>query len=65
MSIVCLLDNDEAGRKGMEKIQEQCSKMYRLYFTNIDENDIGDMKIDKVTSDIKPLITQVEGIYNG
>ena len=65
MSIVCLLDNDEAGRKGMEKIQEQCSKMYRLYFPNIDENDIGDMKIDKVTSDIKPLITQVEGIYNG
>ena len=49
----------------MEKIQEQCSKMYRLYFPNIDVNDIGDMKIDKVTSDIKPLITKVEGVYNG
>ena len=65
MSIVCLLDNDEAGQKGMQKIQDQCSKMYRLYFPNIDTNDIGDMQIDKVTSDIKPLITKVEGVYNG
>lgn len=65
MSIVCLLDNDEAGQKGMKKIQEQCSKMYRLYFPNIDTNDIGDMKVDKVTSDIKPLITKVEGVYHG
>ena len=65
MSIVCLLDNDEAGQKGMKKIQEQCSKMYRLYFPNIDTNDIGDMKVDKVTSDIKPLITTVEGVYHG
>ena len=49
----------------IEKIQEQCSKMYRLYFPNIDTNDIGDMQVDKVTSDIKPLITKVEGVYNG
>ena len=39
-SIVCLLDNDEAGVKGAKKIYEQCSKMYRLYFPKFNANDI-------------------------
>ena len=64
-SIVCLLDNDEAGVKGAKKIYEQCSKMYRLYFPKFNANDIGDMNVDNVTSDIKPLITQLGEVYNG
>ena len=59
-SIISLLDNDEAGIQGAKKIYEQCSKMYRLYFPKIRSNDIGDMNIDAVTSDIKPLISQIE-----
>ena len=64
-SIVCLLDNDEAGVKGAKKIYEQCSKMYRLYFRKFNDNDIGDMNVDNVASDIKPLITQLGEVYNG
>ena len=64
-SIVCLLDNDEAGIKGAKKIYEECSQMYRLYFPKFNSNDIADMNIDIVTSDIKPLISQIGEIYNG
>jgi len=63
LSIVCLLDNDEAGFKGAEKIKEMCGKMYRLYFPTLETNDVGDMHIDKVTSDIGPLISQIQGVY--
>ena len=64
-SIVCLLDNDEAGTKGAKKIYEQCSKMYRVYFPKFKENDIGDMGVDVVTNDIKPLISKIGETYYG
>ena len=63
LSIVCLLDNDEAGVKGAEKIRELCSKMYRIYFPSLETNDIAEMGIDKVTEDIKPLISKIQGVY--
>ena len=63
LSIVCLLDNDEAGKKGAKKIYEQCSKMYRLYFPQLSLNDIGDMNVDVVTNDIKPLISKLGESY--
>jgi len=63
LSIVCLLDNDEAGKRGAKKIYEQCSKMYRLYFPKLKTNDIGDMNVDVVTNDIKPLIAKIGEFY--
>ena len=64
-SIVCLLDQDEAGKKGTQKIYEQCSKMYRLYSPQFEQNDIGDIDVDVVTSDIKPLISKIGEAYYG
>ena len=64
-SIVCLLDKDEAGKKGTQKIYEQCSKMYRLYSPQFEQNDIGDIDVDVVTSDIKPLISKIGEAYYG
>lgn len=64
-SIVCLLDQDEAGKKGTQKIYEQCSKMYRLYSPQFEQNDIGDIDADVVTSDIKPLISKIGESYYG
>ena len=64
-SIVCLLDKDEAGKKGTQKIYEQCSKMYRLYSPQFEQNDIGDIDADVVTSDIKPLISKIGEAYYG
>ena len=65
LSIVGLLDNDEAGKKGAQRIYEHCSKMYRLYFPKFETNDIGDMNVDVVTKDIKPLISKIGETYNG
>ena len=63
LSIVCLLDNDDAGVTGSKKIQEMCSKMYRIYFPTLNTNDVADMNVDAVTNDIKPLISKIEGVY--
>ena len=60
MSLIIILDNDEAGKKGAKTIQKQCERLYRLYYPTLDVNDIGDMSIDKVTEDIKPFIEQVK-----
>ena len=60
-----LLDNDEAGNKGAKKIHEQCSKMYRIYFPEFQGNDIGDISVDVVTNDIKPLILKIGETYYG
>jgi 5S rRNA maturation endonuclease (ribonuclease M5) len=63
LSLICLMDNDEAGRKAAKKIEEQCSRLYRIYFPSFDSNDIADLSIDKVTSDIKPFIDQAMETY--
>ena len=39
--------------------------MYRVYFPEFSGNDIGDINVDVVTKDIKPLITQIGELYNG
>ena len=64
-SIICLLDNDEAGEQGSKKIYEQCSKMYRVYFPKFVGNDIADISDDVVTNDIKPLIKKIGETYYG
>jgi len=63
LSLICLMDNDEAGKKAAKKIEEQCSRLYRIYFPSFDSNDIADLSIDKVTSDIKPFIDQAMETY--
>jgi len=64
-SIICLLDNDEAGQQGSKKIYDQCSNMYRVYFPKFKGNDIGDISVDVVTQDIKPIISKIGDLYNG
>ncbi|GAG82713.1 unnamed protein product, partial [marine sediment metagenome] len=59
LSIIVLLDNDEAGMIGAKKIQQQCGRLYRLYYPTIDTNDVGDMGVDEVTKDIKSYIDKI------
>lgn len=63
LSLICLMDNDEAGQKAAKKIEEQCSRLYRLYFPSFDAADIADLNVDTVTSDIKPFIEQAMKAY--
>ena len=46
-----------------KKIEEQCSRLYRLFFPSFEGNDVADLNIDKVTSDIKPFIENAMGVY--
>lgn len=63
LSLICLMDNDEAGQKAARKIEEICGRLYRIYFPNFNAADIGEMSVDAVTSDIKPFIKQAMGAY--
>ena len=63
LSIVCLMDNDEAGKKAAAKIEEVCGRLYRLYFPRFNANDVADLNVDGVTSDIKPFIQQAMDAY--
>ena len=65
LSLVCLMDNDEAGKRAAKKIEEQCSRLYRIYFPSFDSNDVAELSVDKVTSDIKPHIDEAMEIYKG
>jgi len=65
MSIILGLDNDEnqAGQMAAQKIQKQCERLYRVYVLNLFTNDISDMTVDAITSDIKPFLNQVISVY--
>ena len=60
MSVIVLLDNDEAGRKGAEKIKEGLGRSYRLFFPTI-QDDPGSLNEDEVTKEILPLIKRLSG----
>ena len=63
LSLVCLMDNDDAGQKAAKKIEEQCGRLYRLYFPSFDAADIAELNVDTVTSDIKPFIENAMNVY--
>ena len=57
-SIIVLTDNDEAGRKSAEKIQDKCKRLFRMFFPKLSASDVGDMAGDDITKDIQPIIQQ-------
>lgn len=56
MDLHILLDNDEAGRRGRQIIEEECSLYYNLHFIDLPDgvNDVGEMAIE----DIKTLLNK-------
>ena len=55
LSIIVMLDSDEAGKEGCKKLKEQLSRQYRMYFPKI-KDDAGELQKDEITEDIKPII---------
>ena len=47
----------------MQEREEVCGRLYRLYFPNFSANDVADLNVDSVTSDIKPFIQQAMDVY--
>ncbi len=56
LSLILLMDNDDAGRKACEAIKKKCHKTYNIYNIDISKNDVGSMTIDEIKSEIIPQI---------
>ena len=65
LSLVCLMDNDEAGKTAAKKIEEQCSRLYRLFFPTFAGDDIAELNTDEITDDIQPWIEKAKELYKG
>lgn len=53
MNLVILTDNDEAGIKAADQIQNKCKNTYRIFRPTISSNDVGDMNSDQIEKEIK------------
>ena len=62
LSVVVMLDNDEAGRKGCIEIKKKLGRLYRLYFPKIQSHDVGDLHKDSITQDIAPFLKKVKDL---
>lgn len=52
MSIVVIMDNDEAGRLATNTIIQKCDRTYNMYSINIEQNDIGEMTNQQIEEQI-------------
>ena len=59
MTIITLMDNDEAGKKASQQIHNKCHRTYNIRNIELsDYADIGDMPTEMVIERIKPIIEQ-------
>lgn len=56
MTLITIMDNDEAGKKAAEQILKKCEKTYICKNIDIEYPDIAEMTISQVKSQIKPII---------
>jgi hypothetical protein len=61
LTLVLIMDNDDAGKKAADIIRKKCSKTYNIYNIDIEASDIGEMTIDQVKQHITP---RLENIYH-
>lgn len=56
MTIITIMDNDDAGRKAAEQIKHKCCKTYNIVNVQIDKEDIAAMSVQEIETNIIPLI---------
>ena len=57
LTVVCTLDNDDAGNKAMNRIEEDLRHYFRVFcFTPDNAQDIGDMLPDDIIDRIGPIL---------
>jgi 5S rRNA maturation endonuclease (ribonuclease M5) len=59
MSLIVILDPDEAGQEGVKKIRQKCSRTYNISTISLSNKDIADMSVEEVQDLIIP---QIEGV---
>lgn len=55
MTIITLMDNDEAGQKAAQKIQEKCQKTYNIKNITVPAPDVAEMSVDQIKQHILPF----------
>jgi DNA primase len=60
MTIITIMDNDDAGKKAAAQIQKKCERTYNIKNIDIGYSDIGEMTIEQINTEIKPLIERYE-----
>lgn len=64
LSLIIMLDNDDAGRKAASELKKKLGRTYRLYFPKFSGHDVGELNSDLVTKELEPLIQKL-GAFNG
>jgi 5S rRNA maturation endonuclease (ribonuclease M5) len=59
MSLVLIMDNDEAGKKAAEQIAKKCQKIYNIHHIDMKHDDIGCMTIDEIKNGIIPQLNRL------
>lgn len=56
MSIIVIMDNDEAGEKARAQIYNKCYRTYNIHNIKISKNDIAEMSDEEVHNEIRKFI---------
>lgn len=59
MTLIVLTDNDDAGRKAADQIKTKCQNTYRIFIPKISKNDIGEMTLEEINTEIKEYIKRI------
>ena len=53
MTIITIMDNDDAGKKAAQTISDKCKNTYNVVNINIEKNDIAEMSVEEINNTIK------------
>jgi 5S rRNA maturation endonuclease (ribonuclease M5) len=56
MTIITMMDNDEAGKKAAETIRQKCYKTYNVKHIEFPTQDVGELSINYIQENIIPLL---------
>lgn len=66
LSVIVMLDNDEAGKIAAVEIQKKLKRIFRTYFPTMSGDDVGDnLNRDELTGTTKRLASQALESFNG
>jgi len=59
MTIITIMDNDEAGEKAADQIFKKCHRTYNIKNIKINYPDIAEMTCDQVKQELLPQIMEL------
>lgn len=59
LSLVLIMDNDDAGKKAAENIKNKCNRTYNIFPINIQYEDVASMTVDQIKNEIIPQIEKI------